>query len=96
MTKQFNNIIPQKKINYSSKYLNYLINEFKKTKKINLIDSKYNIKFLEEVKIFLNILDLKIDKKKKLIKIKREIYRNKHLFLDQNGVGINYFVGYKK
>ena len=96
LTKQFNNIIPQKKINYSSKYLNYLINEFKKTKKINLIDSKYNIKFLEEVKIFLNILDLKIDKKKKLIKIKREIYRNKHLFLDQNGVGINYFVGYKK
>ena len=34
LTKQFNNIIPQKKINYSSKYLNYLINEFKKTKKL--------------------------------------------------------------
>ena len=63
--------------------------------KIDIFDKGHNLIFLNEVMRILDILSKKQHKEKKLNKIKEFLKTNKVLFKKNNGVGLNYFVGYK-
>ena len=69
-------------------------NKIKNIKKIDIIDKKNLILFLNETKKVLNILKLK-NNKIKIEKLYSVIRKNKKLFRKLNGKGMNYFVGIK-
>ena len=77
------------------KLIKHLSSENKKLSKIEIINKKNNIKFLEEIlKIFI-ILKQK-NKNIKIKKLKKTIENNKFLFKGFNGKGMNFFVGMKR
>ena len=66
-----------------------------KLKKIDILNKSHNKTFLEEVLSITNILNKKLTKTEKFNKIKSCLEKSKHLFKHVNGVGLNYYVGYK-
>lgn len=77
------------------KLIKHLGSENNKLSKIEIINTKNNIKFLEEILEILNILKHK-NKNIKIKKLKKAIENNKFLFKGFNGKGMNFFVGMKK
>lgn len=63
--------------------------------KIHIIDIPHNDQFMEEVCLILDILKNNKAKLEKLSEIKAVIENSKHLFRMFNGVGMNYYCGYK-
>ena len=77
------------------KLIKHLSSENNKLSKIEIINKKNNIKFLEEIlKIFI-ILKQK-NKNIKIKKLKKTIENNEFLFKGFNGKGMNFFVGMKR
>lgn len=95
LTNMFNDQTPN---NHKLKEINNILkiykNKIKNIKKIDIIDKKNLILFLNETKKVLNILKLK-DNKIKIEKLYSVIRKNKKLFRKLNGKGMNYFVGIK-
>ena len=63
-------------------------------KKLDLLDEKNLIQFLNEIHGTLKILKIK-DKHSKIKKLNNLLKKNKILFRKFNGKGMNYFVGIK-
>ena len=95
VTDQFNDLNFKKKINLSDKNLNNLKKIFKKNEKISLFDQNYNVNFVKEIIDVLKILRLATDNLTKTKYLKDYLGKNKNIFKKFNGVGMNYFVGYK-
>ena len=95
ITSQFNDVMPNRNMNFSTKNILNYQKEINRLKKVDLIDIEYNKKFLNEVKKILKILNLKLSKKNKLAIMRNCLRKSKYIFKKFNGVGINYFVGYK-
>ena len=93
---QVNDIDKKSNINFSTKNISKLSSRIQKGLKIDLIDISYNSQFLNEVKKIFRILSSKNKKNIKLINLKKFLRINKRLFKGSCGVGMNYFVGYKK
>ena len=76
-----------------------LLKNYKETlsqlKKIDIIDKKQTIIFLNEISNIFNILNSKINKINKINKLKIIIKKNTLLFKGRNGKGMNYYVGIK-
>ena len=64
--------------------------------KIDLIDTSYVLNFIKEINKIYKILSSKASKNIKFIRIQKTLRANKNLFNGTCGVGMNYFVGYKK
>ena len=62
---------------------------------IDILNKSHNDIFLTETLKVLNILNKKNDKLDKLNEIKKYLITCKRLFKNVNGVGMNYYVGYK-
>jgi SAM-dependent methyltransferase len=82
------------KKNYFHRFLYKYLKEIKNYKKIDLIDKKNLIQFVNEIDNTLKILKLR-DKKSKIKKLKNAFKKNNRLFRKFNGKGMNYFVGFK-
>ena len=95
ITSQFNDVMPNRNMNFSTKNILNYQKKINRLKKVDLIDIKHNKKFLNEVKKVLKILNLKLSKKNKLAIMRNCLRKSKYIFKKFNGVGINYFVGYK-
>lgn len=63
---------------------------------VDLLNKKHNLKFLDELKFLIKILNSRLTKKEKFFKIKKYLPDFKVLLKGLNGTGMNYFVGYKK
>ena len=96
VVEQVNDIDSKTKINFSSKNLIELSNKITNGFKINLIDISYELNFIKEIKKIYDILSLKDTKSSKFMKIQKALRINKNLFKGTCGVGMNYFVGYKR
>ena len=87
--------------NYKIDIQKYLLNlnkfkkESKEFKKINIFDKKHNDEFIDEVKKVLNIMLEKKENEIKIKMLKKTIHKMKLLFKGYNGVGMNYYVGYR-
>ena len=66
-----------------------------KLNKIDILNKSHNKIFLEEVLSITNILNKKLTKTEKFNEIKGCLGKSKHLFKHVNGVGLNYYTGYK-
>jgi len=95
VTSQFNDLSHKKKTNLMSKNLNNLKKVLTNKQKITLFDDKKILNFIQEVESVLKILRLKNDQKIKLKYLEIFFKKNKYLFKDYCGVGMNYFVGLK-
>ena len=82
-----------KKINLD-KHLDSLKAETQKLEKIDIINMKNSIQFINELKKIFKILKNK-NKKIKIKQLKIAINKNHRLFKGYNGKGMNYFVGMK-
>ena len=96
VVEQVNNIDTKTKINFSSRNLLKLADKVNYGLKVNLMDVNYVLNFINEIKKIYNILSSKESKDKKFMKIKKVLRINKNLFKGTCGVGMNYFVGYKR
>ena len=96
VVEQVNDIDSKTKINFSSKNLLELSDKINKGLKVNLIDNSYVLNFIKEIKKIFDILSLKETKNIKFKKIQKTLRINKNLFKGTCGVGMNYFVGYKR
>ena len=90
----------EKKFYTNLKSINEKTNEkvkkiLKKNEKISLFDQNYNVNFVKEIIDVLKILRLTIDNSIKIKYLKDYLGKNKNIFKKFNGVGMNYFVGYK-
>ena len=63
--------------------------------KISILDKKHNKRFFREAINIIKIINQKNDNKKKFFKLKRYISETRYIFKGYNGVGMNYYVGYK-
>ncbi len=86
----FNNI---KKTN-SQRLIKKYLREIKDFNKIDIIDKKNLIQFVNEINSTLEILKIE-DKGDKIKKLKNIFKKHKLLFRKFNGKGMNYFVGFK-
>jgi len=93
---EVNNIDTKTKLNFSTKNLLNLANKINYGLKIDLIDTSYVLNFIKEINKIYKILSSKASKNIKFIKIQKTLRANKNLFNGTCGVGMNYFVGYKK
>ncbi len=96
VVEQVNNIDTKTKINFSTRNLLKLADKVNYGLKVNLMDVNYVLNFINEIKKIYNILSSKESKDKKFMKIKKVLRINKNLFKGTCGVGMNYFVGYKR
>ena len=84
--------------NFKSKFflkeMNIYYGKVKKLNKIDIIDKKNHIRFINEVIKILKVLKYH-NQKTRLKMIKRNISKSSRLFRKLNGKGTNYFVGYK-
>lgn len=96
LVNQVNDIDQKSNINFSTKNILKLSSRIQKGFKVDLIDTSYNSQFLNEVKKIFKILSSKNKKNIKFTNIKKFLRHNKSLFKGSCGVGMNYFVGYKK
>ena len=74
-------------------------NIYKKLKdfnKIDILNKKHNLKFLQELLGLVEILNLPLNKDKKKLKVKKYLFLCKVLLKGLNGTGMNYLVAYKK
>ena len=95
LTDMFNDQTPNNhKLKEIDSFLKIYKNKIKNIKKIDLIDKKNLILFLNETQNILNILKFK-NNKIKIAKLYSAIKNNKKLFRKLNGKGMNYFVGIK-
>tara|TARA_B110000027_G_scaffold27052_1_gene29615 strand:+ start:6381 stop:7601 length:1221 start_codon:yes stop_codon:yes gene_type:complete len=95
LTDMFNDQTPNNhKLKEIDNFLKIYKNKIKNIKKIDLIDKKNLILFLNETQNILNILKFK-NNKIKIAKLYSAIKNNKKLFRKLNGKGMNYFVGIK-
>ena len=62
---------------------------------VEIIDKKYNSEFFKEVHYVVSILNKKTTKDVKVEELSSAIENSKHLFRKFNGVGMNYYCGYK-
>lgn len=95
VTRQFNDLNFEKKLNLSDKNLLNLKKILKKNSKTYLFDKNQNLKFVDESINIVKILKLNIKNSKKIFYIKKTLKKNRFLFKKYNGVGLNYFVAYK-
>lgn len=97
ITKIYNNIsFYNKNIPININYANDVKKNLKRIYKIDIINKNYNLKFFNElIKVF-KIINTNYKKNVKLKKMKLLIKNNKHIFKKYCGVGMNYYVGYKK
>lgn len=79
---------------YFHKYLIKYLKAIRSFKKLDLLDKKNLIQFLNEIHGILKILKIK-DKHSKIKKLNNLLKKNKILFRKFNGKGMNYFVGIK-
>ena len=79
---------------YFHKYLIKYLKAIRSFKKLDLLDEKNLIQFLNEIHGTLKILKIK-DKHSKIKKLNNLLKKNKILFRKFNGKGMNYFVGIK-
>ena len=93
---EVNNIDTKTKLNFSTKNLLNLANKINYGLKIDLIDTSYVLNFIKEINKIYKILSSKASKNIKFIRIQKTLRANKNLFNGTCGVGMNYFVGYKK
>ena len=93
---QINDINNKSKIQLSTKNLSLLASKLKKGLKLDLINVPYNLNFINEIKKIYKILSSKQNNEIKISKLKKTLAKNKNLFKGSCGVGMNYFVGYKK
>lgn len=96
LTKKINNqnffktrfYIPQKELlRYKQNILSLKID--------NIIDREHNKIFFSEISTIFKILKSNLNKDKKFIKIRSYLKKCKKVFKGVNGVGMNYYVGYK-
>ena len=64
--------------------------------KIDILDKHHNENFFNEVYDIFHILNKDKSKSNKFLEIKKAIENSEHLFHKFNGVGMNYYCGYKK
>jgi len=96
LTSSINDIDFNKKKKLNSNLINSTYKNIANFNKVDLLNKKHNLKFLNELKSLVKILDSSIKKEKKLLKIKKYLSNCKVLLKGFNGIGMNYFVGYKK
>ena len=77
------------------KLMNKYLLKISKVKTINILDKKHEKEFFIEIIKLLNILKLKTNNEIIYNKLKRFLPKTKKLFKGYNGVGMNYYVGYK-
>jgi len=82
--------------NINFKKIKDLNDKMKKIKKIDIINKKHNLSFLNECYYLFIILNSKKTKKNKYSEIKKYLSRCEVLLRGLNGTGMNYIVGYKK
>ena len=96
ITSSINDINFNKKKKLDSNLINSTYKNIANFNKVDLLNKKHNLKFLNELKSLVKILNSSIKKEKKLLKIKKYLSNCKVLLKGFNGTGMNYFVGYKK
>ena len=96
-TSSINNIdFNKKNIKLHNNSINDLHQKIKHLDKIDLINKNHNLKFIQELKALIKILNSNNINSKKLQKIKKHLSLCKVLLKGVNGTGMNYLVGYKK
>ena len=63
--------------------------------KISILDKKHNKRFFKEAINIIKIINEKKDNEEKFLKLKKYISKTRYIFKGYNGVGMNYYVGYK-
>lgn len=96
ITSSINDINFNKKKKLDSNLINSTYKNIANFNKVDLLNKKHNLRFLNELKSLVKILNSSIKKEKKLLKIKKYLSNCKVLLKGFNGIGMNYFVGYKK
>jgi len=63
--------------------------------KINILDKEHNKRFFKETLNILKIMEEDKNNREKFNKLKKYISKTNYIFKGYNGVGMNYYVGYK-
>lgn len=83
-----------RKINLEKILKNYK-EAVRQLKKIDVMNKKKTLDFLNEINLIFNVLNSKRNKISKIRKLKIVIKKNKFLFKGRSGKGMNYYVGVK-
>ena len=83
-------------VNKFLKQINSYKEKILKIKKIDLINKKHNEVFIDEIALVIKALNKKNKKIDKFYEIQKILDNNQRLFKLVNGVGMNYYCGYKK
>ena len=83
-------------VNKFLKEINSYKEKILKIKKIDLLNKKHNEVFIDEIALVIKALNKKNKKIDKFYEIQKILDNNQRLFKLVNGVGMNYYCGYKK